>query len=457
MLWRTPLMSHSTDKTTLPGTHMRSTAGAGGTELAIVWVYPEIEGRVMPLPQGTFVIGRGDDVEVQLLGAEVSRRHARINVQGMLVTVLDLGSRNGVVVNGARVEQAALTPGTVLRLGEWVGVFCQRPGPVLRRVPLYGPIAPGYLGGPATRAALEPLERVATTDLPIIVEGETGTGKEGAARAAHLWSGRTGPFIAVNCAALPDAMAEGELFGYRKGAFTGADRDNPGHFRAANGGTLFLDEVVDLPAAVQPKLLRVIEQREVLPLGESRPHTVDVRVVAAAQIPLSRAVEDKRFRADLYARLDGLTVQLPPLRERIEEVPFLFASLLKRHGKGVMPELDPSLIEQLCLYDWPFNVREIDLLVRRTLALRGTSARLSASLLPDRMRRTSPRRPTAEAPPVGAKREEVTLETFLEALRVSKGNVSRAAAALGITRQKAYRMMDEAPDIDLASFRQSDG
>src|SRR3954463_7581126 len=119
-------MAHSTAKTTLPGAGMRSTAGAGGSELAIVWVFPDIAGRVMPLGQGTFVVGRGDDVEVQLQGGEVSRRHARFNVQGLLVTVMDLGSRNGVVVNGVRVEQAALMPGAVLRLGEWVGVLCQR-------------------------------------------------------------------------------------------------------------------------------------------------------------------------------------------------------------------------------------------------------------------------------------------------------------------------------------------
>jgi transcriptional regulator of acetoin/glycerol metabolism len=449
-------MLRQSDKTTLPGTGRRSLGGAAGTELVIVWVFPEIEGRVTPLPQGPLVIGRGDDVEVQLLGGEVSRRHARLNVQGLLVTIQDLGSRNGVLVNGERLEWAALPIGSVLRLGEWVGVLCVRDRMALERTPVFGSIAPGYLGGPATRAALDPLERVAPTDLPIIVEGETGTGKEGAARAAHLWSGRTGPFIAVNCAALPAALVEGELFGYRKGAFTGADRDNPGHFRAAHGGTLFLDEVVDLPAAIQPKLLRVLEQREVVPLGESRAHPVDVRVVAAAQVPLPRAVEERRFRADLYARLDGLTVQLPPLRERVEEVPFLFASLLRRHGKGGMPELDTQLVERLCLYDWPFNVREIDLLVRRTIALRGPHGPLSASVLPERMRRPGVRRPPSD-PPSGPPRPpsgEVSLESFLEALRANKGNVSRAAAALGITRQKAYRMMEEAPDIDLASFRQ---
>src|SRR4051812_21712881 len=126
-------MGHSAETTTLPGAALRATAGASGTELAIVWVYPEPEGRVMPLVQGTFVIGRGDDVEVQILGGEVSRRHARFNVQGLLVTVQDLGSRNGVLVNGVRVDQAALIPGSVLRLGEWIGVFCQRPPAALRR------------------------------------------------------------------------------------------------------------------------------------------------------------------------------------------------------------------------------------------------------------------------------------------------------------------------------------
>ncbi|HZL18447.1 MAG TPA: sigma-54-dependent Fis family transcriptional regulator [Polyangia bacterium] len=218
----------------------------------------------MPRPADRQVVGRDESCDTVLLGTEISRGHAEFWVDGPVLAVRDLESLNGVFVNGVRRADAPLLPGDVVRCGEWVGVVVADQG-----ADLFGEIAPGWFGGSAFRAAVEPARRVAV-DLPIIVQGETGTGKEGAARAFHAWSDRTGPFVAVNCAALPAQLAEAELFGYRKGAFTGADGASPGLFRAANGGTLFLDEVLDLPSAIQPKLLRVLEQREVLPLGETK-------------------------------------------------------------------------------------------------------------------------------------------------------------------------------------------
>ncbi|HYP89343.1 MAG TPA: sigma 54-interacting transcriptional regulator, partial [Polyangiaceae bacterium] len=283
-------------------------------------------------------------------------------------------------------------------------------------------------------------------------EGETGTGKEAVSRAIHDWSGRTGPFVAVNCAALPQALAEGELFGYRRGAFTGAEQASAGYFRAAQHGTLLLDEVCELPLALQAKLLRVIEQREVHPLGEVKPVKLDVRVLAAAQEPLAQAVAQSRFRADLFARLDGLSVRLPPLRERRAEIPYLFTRLLVEGSSARTPTPDVRLVERLCLYDWPFNVRELGLLVKRLLVLHGAEPKLTLQQLPERFR--AERAATPSAPSRALPTAELPeLAELLEALRASSGNVARAAQALGISRQRAYRMMQGRADVDLDALR----
>jgi transcriptional regulator with PAS, ATPase and Fis domain len=258
--------------------------------------------------------------------------------------------------------------------------------------------------------------------------------------------------VAVNCAAIPEALAEGELFGYRRGAFTGAERANLGHFRAAQHGTLLLDEICDLPLGLQAKLLRVLEQREVQPVGESTPVALDVRVLSAAQESLAQAVAAGHFRADLFARLDGLSVRLPPLRERPAEIPYLFAHLLLDHSGSRPPEVDVRLVERLCLYDWPFNVRELVLLVKRLLVLHGAEPVLKLGHLPERMlaevnqdRADPVVKPTPELP---------ELSELVTALRASGGNVAQAAAALGISRQRAYRMMQGAADVDLGSLRE---
>jgi transcriptional regulator with PAS, ATPase and Fis domain len=316
-------------------------------------------------------------------------------------------------------------------------------------------ISPGYGGGPALCRRIAPARRAARSDLPIIVNGETGTGKEGVARSIHQWSGRQGPFLALNCAAMPEHLAEGELFGYRRGAFTGAERANLGYLRTASAGTLFLDEIVDLPLPLQAKLLRALEQKEVVPLGEATPVSVDVRIVSAAQSPVAQAVNERRFRADLLARLDGLTIELPPLRQRIQEVLFLFTRLLARSAADQpVPALDPLFAERLCLHDWPFNVRELDLLARQMLALHGDVPVLKRSHLPDRFRGTDARVVLAGgSEPARTRGDAPDLRTFTAALRANQGNVKRAAAALGISRAKAYRLMESATKADLEEMR----
>jgi len=312
------------------------------------------------------------------------------------------------------------------------------------------------------QAAVAPLRQAATSNLTIVLEGETGTGKEVVTRSVHQWSGRPGPLVAVNCAALPEGLAEGELFGYRRGAFTGADRASPGFFRSAEGGTLLLDEVSDLPLPLQAKLLRVLQEGEVQPLGETRPVPVNVRIVVASQQPLMDAVRDGRFRADLLARLDGLTVRLPPLRQRKEDVPHLFSHVLREQTQGKAPAVEGDLVERLCAHDWPFNVREMVQLVRQLLTLHPGESLLGAHHLPTRIGPHEPNATTLSGKilvrpsvpqPTG---ETVELPALVAALRAAGGNVTRAAAILGISRQRAYRLM-ESHAVDLDAIRGQEG
>jgi DNA-binding NtrC family response regulator len=299
-------------------------------------------------------------------------------------------------------------------------------------------------------------------------------------------------------------LAESELFGDKRGAFTGADRNRVGYLQAADRGTLLLDEVTDLPLSVQPKLLRALELRQVVPLGDSTPVSIDVRLVTASQEPLGRAVAEKRFRPDLYARLSGLVIRLPPLRERTEEVPSLFSLMLARHAGAALQALDRRVIEALCLHDWPFNVRELDLLARRLLALHGHEPVLRRTHLPAEMLEPKAQREPAGVQPVGHEagpaprqqpsaemsqqqaqcepagaqpagagpalqqlcpraadiqqrveaRREQELEALLVALRAQGGNVARAAREVGISRQRVYRLMEGRIDPD--EVRKSD-
>jgi transcriptional regulator with GAF, ATPase, and Fis domain len=458
-------------ETTIPVHSTRSSIERDGS-LALRWVYPDTSGSVTRLDKARIVLGRDEGCDARLSGGGTSRRHAEILQRGPIFIIRDLGSTNGVFVNGLRVSDAPFSAGDLLRVGDWIAAVVSMPAPD-ETIPVFGEFAPGLLGGPVLRPTFEVVRRIAPTTLPIVVEGETGTGKEVLSRAIHDLSGRTGPFVAVNCAALPEALAESELFGHRKGAFTSADRASPGVFRAAEGGTILLDEVVDMPLALQAKVLRVLEQREVMPLGESRPMPVDVRVVAAAQWPLQQAVAERRFRGDLLARLNGVTVRMPPLKERKQEIPFVFQHLLRRHSAGASPPLDARLVEQLCLYDWPFNLRELDLTARRLLALHGTEPVLRRSHLPEEVLSALPRSSRSEPPPERSSaaapsalspesaeeavsrdvQDERDFAALVEALRTNSGNVARAAAAVGISRQRAYRLMESRPGVRLEELR----
>jgi DNA-binding NtrC family response regulator len=266
--------------------------------------------------------------------------------------------------------------------------------------------------------------------------------------------------LAVNCAVYSKAVAAAELFGYRKGAFTGADQASAGHIRAAQGGTLFLEELVELPLDVQAMLLRAVENREVLSLGETRPTRVDVKFVAASQIPLAQAVEQGRFRADLRARLEGSVIHLPLLGQCREIVPELFRALF-RHHSGTEAELSAGFTERLCLYDWPLNVRELDTQARRLAVTAAEGERLEPALLeglsaqpkPDTSPTSRERRKSVPAPgrrPIDETYPPSEMQTLLAVLQACGGNITKAAASLGLSRPKAYRMLEAATRAGLA-------
>jgi transcriptional regulator with PAS, ATPase and Fis domain len=217
------------------------------------------------------------------------------------------------------------------------------------------------------------VDRLAAADVPVLVRGETGSGKEGVARRLHSKSARAkGPFVAVDCGAIPATLIESELFGHVRGAFTGAERDRPGHFVSAHGGTLLLDEIGELPVDLQPKLLRVLQDGEVRPVGGSSSRKVDVRVVAATNRDLEKACREGRFRSDLYYRLAVVEVQVPSLRERLDDLPLLVDHFVRRISSEMGREpvaVEPDALAALARHRWPGNVRELENVLRRALAL----------------------------------------------------------------------------------------
>ena len=408
---------------------------------AILWTHPHY-GQVTA-PERRTVVGRADSCDVQLDGVKISREHAELSPVGSALGLRDLGSRNGLWVNGQRVEAAALVAGDVLRLGEWIG--CVVPG--LTQAVRFEELAPGLFSGPRLAALLAPARKLVEKGIPLVILGATGTGKERVARALHAWSGRKGEYVGVNCAAIPADLAESELFGHTKGAFTGAERARLGFFRQADRGTLLLDEFLELSARTQAKLLRVLEENEVQPLGENRAFSVDVLLLAATQRPLSEVVQAGQLRNDLVARLGVYTLCLPQLRERREDIAPLFEHFTRDPQTGQGPSVDAELIEWLCLQPWTQNVRELEWLARAMVALHDDAPSLSLEHLPPQQRLP----PAQPQPPVAAGTPEPRAhgddaqlyEQLLRALDDNGGVVLRAADALGITRQKAYRLLEK--------------
>ncbi len=297
--------------------------------------------------------------------------------------------------------------------------------------------------GPAMRALARTIARVGPSSAPVLVRGETGTGKELVARAVHAASDRRlQPFVAVNCTALPESLAESELFGHARGAFTGALAARAGLFAQADGGTLFLDEIGDMPMALQAKLLRVLQDGEIRPVGAEQPRRVDVRVIAATHQDLAARIRSGQFREDLYYRLDVVPIDIPPLRERREDIPALaehFFSLARaRNRHAIACRLSPDLVDLLIAYPWPGNVRELATLMER-LAITAEHEELGPdqvrSLAPHLLPETSGRRPPARLAPL----REIEDDHIAHVLEHCEGNKARAAEILGIDLSTLYR------------------
>jgi len=314
------------------------------------------------------------------------------------------------------------------------------------------------------------MESASASFITVLIEGETGTGKELVARGIHRVSARSeGPFVAVNCAALPEALLESELFGHRRGSFTGAVRDSPGVFRAAAGGVVFLDEVAEMPARMQAKLLRVLEQEEVIPVGDTFPVKVDVRILSATNRDLKQEVEKGTFREDLYYRLSAFPIRIPPLRDRRDDIELMasrfIAGAAERHRKRIAG-IESAAIDLLAKFDWPGNVRQLRNEIERAVALAQDGDTIGPSHLSANLR-GAPERPgltrtaavtrlapaTAEAGaavssprPLREARAEFEAKYIADVLRRHGLNVSRAAQALGISRpalqekMKTYRL-----------------
>jgi DNA-binding NtrC family response regulator len=393
----------------------------------------------------------GDGMAFDAADAMMSRRHARVVFAGAGQYVLeDLASRNGTLVDGKPIASQALVDGAVFETGRTAWIFRLAP----RGSPEHVRLGPTRSFSPRVVTLVEQLASLAPRSVSLLLLGETGTGKEVFARELHGRSGRRGRFVAVNCGALADALVESELFGHAQGAFTGATTDRVGHVESADRGTLFLDEIGEMPPAAQVRLLRVLQEGEVVPVGATAPRRVDVRVVAATHRDLLRMVGEGRFREDLYARLEGWVFTLPRLAERREDVGELVAHAL-RAASAPGAAMTPRAARALLAFDWPFNVRQLMKSIEAALAL-AQSGRIELEHLPERVRAggTSARPPARSAPSPGSSpsapapdegdlddADRELRERIVAALRANGGNVTRAAEALGKQRQQVQRWL----------------
>jgi DNA-binding NtrC family response regulator len=378
------------------------------------------------------VIGKGPTADILISDPTVSKRHAEIRRTPSGVQLIDLGSRNGTKVNGIAVHGALLDTGVTVTVGRSKLRFeCDTPLKAANQPTRFGE-AMGR--SPGMRQVFSLLERIAPTDLTITILGETGTGKDVLARAVHKNSSRrNGPFVVFDCGAVAPTLIESQLFGHQKGAFTGAVDTRAGAFEMANGGTLFLDEIGELALDLQPKLLRVLEQRRLSRVGGEGDIGVDVRVIAATNRDLEREVQAGRFREDLYFRLSTAVVRLPPLRERQDDLVDLATHFAREQGGvGVSQEA----MNIICAYDWPGNVRELRNVIAGAVAVVEGPELTAKDFVFFRKRR---REPTLEGLPLaGRSLESIERTAIRQTLNECEGNKTQAAKALGIAPSTLY-------------------
>jgi transcriptional regulator with GAF, ATPase, and Fis domain len=416
------------------------------------------------------VVGRAPECDVRVASPSVSRRHFSV-LEADPPVVEDLQSANGTRISGQRLmpgSKATVNVGAPIQAG---GVFFVVQDHDPREVAEVAPPPPSVSPEPISRpgvivhdAAMTQLHAlvrlVARSNLPVLVIGETGVGKEVVAESVHAHSSRAAhPFVKLNCAALPETLLESELFGYEKGAFSGASDARPGLIESAHEGTLFLDEIGEMSAATQPKLLRVLESGELIRIGARKPRTVDVRIVAATNRALAACVASGTFRADLYFRLNGFTITVPPLRDRASEIPLLAAHLLdqaaQRAGRAT-PVLTAEALALLLRHSWPGNVRELKTVMERALAVClgdriGPQQVLIDPPVTTRAAESLEDATNPDAAPTASRAVEGRLaridpaeerRLIVQALERSGGNQTRAAVALGISRRTLIHRMD---------------
>jgi DNA-binding NtrC family response regulator len=393
--------------------------------------------------------GRGY-LRIFIPDAWMSSEHARL-VRGEADWQLrDCDSKNGTFLDGLRVSSAQLEPGQLIEIGNTLLWFRSYPDP--------GPREPADVSrcdiaeatsalatlNPNLRRELSAVPRISAAAVPVLLLGETGTGKEVLARAIHTLSERPGGFVAVNCGALPPTLIESELFGARKGAYSGAVEDRPGLIRTADRGTLFLDEIAELPESSQAALLRVLQEHEVTPVGGTRPYPVDIRIVAATHQDLAARVASGRFRRDLYARIVGFQLTLPPLRERSEDIGLLIGELLPRLAPTRCNEIrfTRAAARALLRFEWPLNIRELEHALAAAIALTDGDE-IGLEQLPANVRGTiSPgtgeHEPSGPEPRLDSDEQELRGE-LLRLVRAHRGNISAVARVMGKERVQIRR------------------
>ncbi len=419
--------------------------------------------------EGIVTVGRAPEATIRIENPSVSRLHVRLHL-GAVVRVEDLGSANGTRIAGKRLTANELTPippGQVVEIGtSWV---------MVANAPLTGSTivssqdeneisSPGrdrdglVVKDPAVREMHRLIERVALGDISVLLHGETGVGKEVFARRIHSLSPRADkPFLGLNCAALAATLLESELFGYERGAFTGAVQMKPGLLETAQGGTVLLDEIGDMPISIQVKLLRVLEERQVLRIGGTKPRPIDVRLLSATNRNLEKAVEEGSFRRDLFFRLNGITLEIPPLRDRPSEIEPLarrFADLAARRlGATSPPQIEPAVWDHLRRYQWPGNIRQLRNVMERAVVLCEGGPIGIDDFAPDTYVGPAPgppgpsRSPTSPLPALAFGPNNSSnpdeRQRIVDALERCAGNQTRAAELLGISRRTLVSRLGE--------------
>ena len=397
----------------------------------------------------------GGELEIRIPDRWMSSKHARLERSFGRWILSDADSKNGTRVRGEPADRAVLEDGDLIEIGHTLLRF-RAAVPIGASDAADLDLASGGAAHgvdtliPSFARELDKLERLSPSGVAILLCGESGTGKEVLARAAHGLSGRRGPLVAVNCGAIPENLIESELFGHKKGAFSGATEDRPGLVRSAHGGTLFLDEIGDLRLSSQAALLRVLQEREVLPVGGSRPVPVDIRLISATHRDLGEMVAAGEFREDLFARIAGFRLVVPPLRERRDDIGHIAGRLLSRIAGPKHAGFDVEAGRMILEHDWPLNVRQLETTIAAASALAGDEP-IALEHMPDTLETPARERARSQPAPLSPEDERVR-DALVAALRDAGGNISATARALDKDRKQIQRWVKRF-GLDPEAFR----